>query len=190
VINKVDPLYKDMNDSENGSLRNCLEESDNPRMQNYVKILDTPGISAMEWIHRTQEELMDGIVYLEKLKNVFNMNMRELDAAARIVAKNKTEEDKSEDEDEAPSPMNEQQMKLPTREDLFAKVSERMANEGDDSDEEITTINIDVPMNEPPRPPPSTGKKKIIKQKTDTREEEKPVKKRKPKVVSKEKSTT
>jgi hypothetical protein len=44
-------------------------------MQNYVKILDTPGISAMEWIHRTQEELMDGIVYLEKLKNVFSIDI-------------------------------------------------------------------------------------------------------------------
>jgi hypothetical protein len=78
---------------QSGSLKSCLEESNNPRMQNYVKILDTPGISAMEWIHRTQEELMDGIVYLEKLKNVFSMNMRELDAAARIVAKNREEEE-------------------------------------------------------------------------------------------------
>ena len=167
-----------MSDNENGSLRNCLEESDNPRMQNYVKILDTPGISAMEWIHRTQEELMDGIVYLEKLKNVFNMNMRELDAAARIVASHKTDEDKSEDEDEHTP-------KLPTREDLFAKVSERMANEDEDSGEEITTINIEVPIDVPP----SSVKKKITKQKTDPKEEEKPVKKRKPKVVSKEKAT-
>ena len=85
-----------MSDSEqSGSLKSCLEESNNPRMQNYVKILDTPGISAMEWIHRTQEELMDGIVYLEKLKNVFSMNMRELDAAAKMVAQSK-EENKSE----------------------------------------------------------------------------------------------
>ena len=84
-----------MSDSDqSGSLKSCLEESDNPRMQNYVKILDTPGISAMEWIHRTQEELMDGIVYLEKLKNVFSMNMRELDAAAKLVAQSK-EENKS-----------------------------------------------------------------------------------------------
>lgn len=87
-----------MSDSDQtGSLKSCLEESNNPRMQNYVKILDTPGISAMEWIHRTQEELMDGIVYLEKLKNVFSMNMRELDAAAKLVAQSK-EENKSETE--------------------------------------------------------------------------------------------
>ena len=85
-----------MSDSDqSGSLKSCLEESNNPRMQNYVKILDTPGISAMEWIHRTQEELMDGIVYLEKLKNVFSMNMRELDAAAKMVAQSK-EENKNE----------------------------------------------------------------------------------------------
>ena len=50
-------------------------------MKNYVKILDEPGITTFEWIHRTQEELMDGIVYLEKLKDMLAMNMRELDAA-------------------------------------------------------------------------------------------------------------
>lgn len=81
-----------MGDTENedrkSSLRTCLEESNNPRMQNYVKILDTPGISAFEWIHRTQEELMDGVVYLEKLKDILSLNMRELDAA-RIVALNR-----------------------------------------------------------------------------------------------------
>lgn len=83
---------------QSGSLKSCLEESNNPRMQNYVKILDTPDISAMEWIHRTQEELMDGIVYLEKLKNVFSMNMRELDAAARMVAQSKEAEKNAEAE--------------------------------------------------------------------------------------------
>lgn len=89
-----------MSDSDQtGSLKSCLEESNNPRMQNYVKILDTPGISAMEWIHRTQEELMDGIVYLEKLKNVFSMNMRELDAAAKLVAQSKEENKSSTDTD-------------------------------------------------------------------------------------------
>ena len=63
------------------TLKACLEESNNDRMKNYVKILDEPGITTFEWIHRTQEELMDGIVYLEKLKDMLAMNMRELDAA-------------------------------------------------------------------------------------------------------------
>ena len=63
------------------TLKACLEESSNDRMKNYVKILDEPGITTFEWIHRTQEELMDGIVYLEKLKDMLAMNMRELDAA-------------------------------------------------------------------------------------------------------------
>jgi outer membrane biosynthesis protein TonB len=71
----------DKEDDKKSSLKACLEESDNPRMQNYVKILDTPNISAFEWIHRTQEEMMDGIVYLEKLKETLSANMRELDAA-------------------------------------------------------------------------------------------------------------
>jgi|TARA_B110000091_G_C13806244_1_gene472700 outer membrane biosynthesis protein TonB len=60
-------------------------------MQNYVKILDTPNISAFEWIHRTQEELMDGIVYLEKLKETLSANMRELDAARDIPPEKKEE---------------------------------------------------------------------------------------------------
>lgn len=90
-----------MGDNENedrkSSLRACLEESNNPRMQNYVKILDTPGISAFEWIHRTQEELMDGVVYLEKLKDILSLNMRELDAA-RIAAQNRASEKEKENE--------------------------------------------------------------------------------------------
>ena len=70
-------------------------------MQNYVKILDTPGISTFEWIHRTQEELMDGIVYLEKLKEMLSMNMRELDAAREESIKRnerKKEEERREEE--------------------------------------------------------------------------------------------
>tara|TARA_A200000159_G_C7205951_1_gene289998 strand:- start:348 stop:749 length:402 start_codon:yes stop_codon:yes gene_type:complete len=68
-------------DDKKSTLRACLQESSNERMKNYVKILDEPGITTFEWIHRTQEELMDGIVYLEKLKDLLSMNMRELDAA-------------------------------------------------------------------------------------------------------------
>jgi hypothetical protein len=85
------------NEDRKSSLRACLEESNNPRMQNYMKILDTPGISAFEWIHRTQEELMDGVVYLEKLKDILALNMRELDAA-RISALNRASEKEKENE--------------------------------------------------------------------------------------------
>jgi hypothetical protein len=85
------------NEDRKSSLRACLEESNNPRMQNYIKILDTPGISAFEWIHRTQEELMDGVVYLEKLKDILSLNMRELDAA-RIAALNRASEKEKENE--------------------------------------------------------------------------------------------
>ena len=67
------------------------------RMKNYVKILDEPGITTFEWIHRTQEELMDGIVYLEKLKDLLSMNMRELDAA-RMESIKRNEKKKEEDE--------------------------------------------------------------------------------------------
>ena len=81
----------DEDDAQKSSLKACLEESNNPRMQNYVKILDTPNISAFEWIHRTQEELMDGIVYLEKLKETLSANMRELDAARDIPPEQKEE---------------------------------------------------------------------------------------------------
>ena len=39
------------------TLKACLEESSNDRMKNYVKILDEPGITTFEWIHRTQERI-------------------------------------------------------------------------------------------------------------------------------------
>lgn len=84
-----------MNLDQKSSLKACLEEEkENPRMKDYVKILDTPNISAFEWIHRVQEELMDGIVYLEKLREILKMNMRELDAA-RLAAMKETEDKES-----------------------------------------------------------------------------------------------
>lgn len=85
-------------DDKKSTLRACLQESSNERMKNYVKILDEPGITTFEWIHRTQEELMDGIVYLEKLKDLLSMNMRELDAAR--MESIKRNEKKKEDEQE------------------------------------------------------------------------------------------
>ncbi len=84
-------------DEKKSTLKACLQESSNERMKNYVKILDEPGITTFEWIHRTQEELMDGIVYLEKLKDLLSMNMRELDAA-RMESIKRNEKKKEEDE--------------------------------------------------------------------------------------------
>ena len=89
-----------MNLDQKSSLKACLEEEkENPRMKNYVKILDTPNISAFEWIHRVQEELMDGIVYLEKLREILQLNMRELDAA-RLAAMKETETKSTGTDDE------------------------------------------------------------------------------------------
>ena len=82
------------------TLKACLEESSNDRMKNYVKILDEPGITTFEWIHRTQEELMDGIVYLEKLKDMLAMNMRELDAARLESIKRNEKKDEGTNTDE------------------------------------------------------------------------------------------
>ena len=158
------------------ALKTCLEESDNPRMQKYVKILDTPNITAMEWIHRTQEEFMDGIVYLEKLKNVFTVNMLELDAAARIVAERRA-----------------------------AQEAETGGDTEEAEDVEEININITVPMPEEkaPTPTPATTpapKKRATKAKpkataetssaTDTpaEKEKKPVKKRKTKAEKEEKA--
>ena len=84
-------------DEKKSTLKSCLEESNNERMKNYVKILDDPGITTFEWIHRTQEELMDGIVYLEKLKDLLSMNMRELDAARMESIKRNKREEEGED---------------------------------------------------------------------------------------------
>lgn len=153
------------------ALKTCLEESDNPRMQNYVKILDTPNITAMEWIHRTQEELMDGIVYLEKLKNVFTINMMELDAAARIVAERRAAQ---EQEANATSPV---------------------ADETEDVEEININITIPVPDEKVQEPAP---KKRATKAKTKAtveeitpdpaqeKNEKKIVKKRKPKAITEE----
>ena len=82
------------------TLKACLEESSNDRMKNYVKILDEPGITTFEWIHRTQEELMDGIVDLEKLKDMLAMNMRELDAARLESIKRNEKKDEGTNTDE------------------------------------------------------------------------------------------
>ena len=82
------------------TLKACLEESNNDRMKNYVKILDEPGITTFEWIHRTQEELMDGIVYLEKLKDMLAMNMRELDAARMESIKRNEKKDETTNTEE------------------------------------------------------------------------------------------
>ena len=165
------------------ALKTCLEESDNPRMQKYVKILDTPNITAMEWIHRTQEELMDGIVYLEKLKNVFTVNMLELDAAARIVAERRAAQEADEN---------------------GRTETTTTTTTDDEEDVEEININITVPMPEvkapapTPTPAPASAptpapKKRATKTKTKAKDEssetvdapaekeKKPVKKRKTK---------
>ena len=117
-----------MNMDQKSSLKACLEEEkDNPRMKNYVKILDTPNISAFEWIHRVQEELMDGIVYLEKLKDILSLNMRELDAA-RIAAMKETETKSTSTDDENGS-----------------KSDDDSNNSLGDQDEETIEININIP---------------------------------------------
>ena len=159
------------------ALKTCLEESDNPRMQKYVKILDTPNITAMEWIHRTQEELMDGIVYLEKLKNVFTVNMLELDAAARIVAERRAAQEA----------------------DANGRTETTTTTTTDDEEDvEEININITVPMPEVKAPAPASAptpapKKRATKTKTKAKDEssetvdapaekeKKPVKKRKTK---------
>lgn len=115
-----------MNLEQKSSLKACLEEEkDNPRMKDYVKILDTPNISAFEWIHRVQEELMDGIVYLEKLREILKMNMRELDAA-RLAAMKETENKVTSTQEEGEE----------EEEDKKKEVQE---------DEETIEININVP---------------------------------------------
>ena len=37
-------------------------------MENFLNTLDRNDLSKLEWINHAQEELMDGILYLEKLK--------------------------------------------------------------------------------------------------------------------------
>ena len=127
-----------MNMDQKSSLKACLEEEkDNPRMKNYVKILDTPNISAFEWIHRVQEELMDGIVYLEKMKDILSLNMRELDAA-RIAAMKETETKSTSTDDENGS-----------------KSDDDSNNSLGDQDEDTIEININVPSIPEREPEPS-----------------------------------
>lgn len=168
-----------MNLDQKSSLRTCLEEEkENPRMKDYVKILDTPNISAFEWIHRVQEELMDGIVYLEKLREILKMNMRELDAA-RLAAMKETENKVTSTDDED-SDDKEQNQETDSNEE------EEKQNE---DEEETIEININVPVPEE-REPTIFGLKESTQetQATGVASENKP-KKKKIK-VSKPKTTT
>ena len=152
-----------MNLDQKSSLKACLEEEkDNPRMKDYVKILDTPNISAFEWIHRVQEELMDGIVYLEKLREILKMNMRELDAA-RLAAMKETENKVTATEEEKDE--NEQLQK----------------NDVED-DEETIEININVPT--PEGKDISEIKSKETIQPSDNKTKKKKIKITKPKTTS------
>jgi hypothetical protein len=154
-----------MNLDQKSSLKACLEEEkDNPRMKDYVKILDTPNISAFEWIHRVQEELMDGIVYLEKLREILKMNMRELDAA-RLAAMKETENKVTGTEDEEEKDENEQ-------------LQENKVEE----DEETIEININVPA--PEGKDISEIKSKETIQPSDNKPKKKKIKITKPKTTN------
>ena len=154
-----------MNLDQKSSLKACLEEEkDNPRMKDYVKILDTPNISAFELIHRVQEELMDGIVYLEKLREILKMNMRELDAA-RLAAMKETENKVTATENEEEKDKNEQLQK----------------NDVED-DEETIEININVPAPEEKDISEITPKETI--QTSDNKSKKKKIKITKPKTTS------
>lgn len=146
-----------MNMDQKSSLKACLEEEkDNPRMKNYVKILDTPNISAFEWIHRVQEELMDGIVYLEKLKDILSLNMRELDAA-RLAAMKETETKSTGTDDDTDSKS--------------------------DDDEETIEININVPSIPEKEPEPSIFQDKQVATET-VKPKKKKIKITKPKTTT------
>ena len=146
-----------MNMDQKSSLKACLEEEkDNPRMKNYVKILDTPNISAFEWIHRVQEELMDGIVYLEKLKGILSLNMRELDAA-RLAAMKETETKSTGTDDDTDS------------------------KSGDD--EETIEININVPTIPEKEPEPIMFQDKQVETET-VKPKKKKIKITKPKTTT------
>ena len=146
-----------MNMDQKSSLKACLEEEkDNPRMKNYVKILDTPNISAFEWIHRVQEELMDGIVYLEQLKDILSLNMRELDAA-RLAAMKETETKSTGTDDDTDS------------------------KSGDD--EETIEININVPTIPEKEPEPIMFQDKQVETET-VKPKKKKIKITKPKTTT------
>tara|TARA_B100001093_G_scaffold136049_3_gene128589 strand:- start:5734 stop:6108 length:375 start_codon:yes stop_codon:yes gene_type:complete len=116
------------------TLKACLEESNNDRMKNYVKILDEPGITTFEWIHRTQEELMDGIVYLEKLKDMLAMNMRELDAARMESIKRNEKKDETTNTEELPIKeiIEEPEVKVETKTIKKRKVKVKAVNTSKD----------------------------------------------------------
>lgn len=153
-----------MNLDQKSSLKACLEEEkDNPRMKDYVKILDTPNISAFEWIHRVQEELMDGIVYLEKLREILKMNMRELDAA-RLAAMKETENKVTSTQEEDGDGEEDKDEKKEVRED-----------------EDTIEININVPG---PEEKDSTMFSTKTPEVSDNKSKKKKIKVTKPKTTS------
>lgn len=60
------------NDSIVNSIIKSFIERSNIGIEKYNTTLDRNDLSTLDWINHAQEELMDGILYLEKLKKVMN----------------------------------------------------------------------------------------------------------------------
>jgi hypothetical protein len=64
----MEPKY----DSVVSSIISKFEERARIGQIKYGKTLDRNDLSFLEWINHAQEELMDGILYLEKIKKLTN----------------------------------------------------------------------------------------------------------------------
>ena len=64
----MEPKY----DSVVNSIISKFEERARIGQVKYGKTLDRNDLSFLEWINHAQEELMDGILYLEKIKKLTN----------------------------------------------------------------------------------------------------------------------
>lgn len=59
-----------MQDSIVESVINKFKQRSEVGIKKYNKTLDREDLSELDWINHAQEELMDGILYLEKLKQI------------------------------------------------------------------------------------------------------------------------
>lgn len=65
-------ITKDNTDSIVYSVINKFKSRSDIGLKKYKKTLDRTDLTFLDWLNHTQEELMDAVLYIEKLKNINN----------------------------------------------------------------------------------------------------------------------
>ena len=76
--NLLDSTESYTNDSIVNSIIQSFINRSNVGVEKYNTTLDRDDLAPLDWIKHAQEELMDGILYLEKLKTIIKTKPREM----------------------------------------------------------------------------------------------------------------